>query len=269
MIRYTKTINAQEVNEIRWMVPMELVVGTSGGEWVVSPDGSTGVVSTKGFAKPQSYYGSSHIRPIIIGNTILFIEGSGNAVRDLLYSLDRDGYDGNNLCVFVPELFENRVIVDWAFQQHPDSTLWCVTDDGLLLALTYYREEPAGACCLMASARYGRIVRVDLLCNDKCRRRRNIRRCKRTINGQTKRYIERMKKRLPSEDLEDAFLVDCGKLIQVSATVISGLNHLEGKTVSILADGVPVTGKTVSGGSVTLDTEASKVTIVGYLIHGL
>jgi hypothetical protein len=47
---------------------------------------------------------------------------------------------------------------------------------------------------------------------------------------------------------------------------ISGLNHLEGETVSILADGAVQPDQTVSGGSVTLSASAATVNL-GYGYH--
>ena len=48
---------------------------------------------------------------------------------------------------------------------------------------------------------------------------------------------------------------------RMTATVISGLSHLEGQTVDILADGAVHPQKVVSGGSITLDYPASLVNI--------
>ena len=44
-------------------------------------------------------------------------------------------------------------------------------------------------------------------------------------------------------------------------TSVSGLNHLEGKAVSILADGSVVSGQTVTNGTVTLPSAASYITV--------
>jgi len=58
----------------------------------------------------------------------------------------------------------------------------------------------------------------------------------------------------------NAFFVDCGKTYNgAAATVITGLSHLEGETVAILADGAVRTSQTVSGGQITLDRTASVV----------
>jgi hypothetical protein len=84
---------------------------------------------------------------------------------------------------------------------------------------------------------------------------------KRVINGSTVRYIEQLQTRLFS-DQQHAFFVDAGLTYSGSpATTISGLSHLEGKTVSILGDGAVMSQQVVSGGAVTLQNAASTVTI--------
>jgi hypothetical protein len=87
---------------------------------------------------------------------------------------------------------------------------------------------------------------------------------RRTIDGQTKRYIEYLwPDFVDNNDIEDAFCVDCGLTYDSTAvSTISGLDHLEGKIVSILADGAAHPNRTVESGSVTLQ-RASSVVHVG------
>ena len=88
----------------------------------------------------------------------------------------------------------------------------------------------------------------------------------RTINGATKRYIERLSDIDFGTSASDAFYVDSGLTYSGSAaTTISGLTHLEGESVTILADGAAHPNKTVSSGAVTLDRSATKAHIgLGY-----
>ena len=87
---------------------------------------------------------------------------------------------------------------------------------------------------------------------------------KRTINGATTRSVAYLKSLYFNDDVEDAFFVDNGLSYDSTATTtISGLNHLEGETVQILADGAAHADKTISGGAITLDRSSSKVHI-GY-----
>ena len=83
---------------------------------------------------------------------------------------------------------------------------------------------------------------------------------KRTVNGATRRYVEYLNLFDYGTDQKDGFFVDCGLTYSGSATTsISGLDHLEGQSVTILADGATHPAKTVSGGAITLDRSSSKV----------
>ena len=89
---------------------------------------------------------------------------------------------------------------------------------------------------------------------------------KRTVNGQTKRYIERFKNDFravfDAEDKDDWWYLDCaGRYEGAPANVITGLGYLEGKTVSVLADGAVQPSAVVSSGQITLSTAASKVLV--------
>ena len=63
-------------------------------------------------------------------------------------------------------------------------------------------------------------------------------------------------------DVRYAWCVDCGAQYNgVSTTSITGLQHLEGATVAVLADGGVQASKVVTNGSITLDNAASIVTV--------
>lgn len=84
----------------------------------------------------------------------------------------------------------------------------------------------------------------------------------RTLNGVQTRCIERFAVR-DFGDHTDAWFLDCAKKYDSTATTtITGLDHLEGETVGIIADGATLPTQVVSGGTVTLPTAASTV-IVG------
>lgn len=86
---------------------------------------------------------------------------------------------------------------------------------------------------------------------------------KRMINGEVKRYIEVFERDFEEgDDQEDCYYAD--SIITYDgdpATVITGLSHLEGETVKVLADGYIQSDKTVSSGQITLDQAASVVQI--------
>jgi hypothetical protein len=84
---------------------------------------------------------------------------------------------------------------------------------------------------------------------------------KRTINGSTRRFVEYINNFdfTETDNTTFNFLDSALSYSGSAATTISGLDHLEGQTVSILADGATHPDKTVSSGSVTLDRSATNV----------
>ena len=94
----TLTISEREVNEIRHIVAMnDLVVLTSSAEWKVNGTDGAFSASPAPVAKPQSYYGCSHVMPVVSGNMILFVQAGGSVLRDLGYTYVSDSYDGDEL----------------------------------------------------------------------------------------------------------------------------------------------------------------------------
>ena len=254
----TFTIAAQQVNEIRHIISLDaLILLTSGGEWKTT-EGQDQVLtpSTIG-VRIQSYNGSSWVKPVIINSTALYLQEKGSRVRDLGYEFSSDKYTGNDLSIMSDHLFNGYQITEMAYAAEPYGILWCVRDDGTLLGLTYQREHQVVGWHRHITD--GEFESVGVISEDGRDALYAI--VKRTINQQTVRYVERLEPR--EETLaEDCFYVDSGLSYNGSpATVFTGLDHLEGETVVVLADGNVVEGLTVSSGTVTLARAASKVHI--------
>lgn len=255
----TFTLASPQVNEIRHFVALnDLLVLTSGGEFKVTGGGSGGgdpITPSAVLVRPQGYRGCSQVPPLVVGETALFVQAKGSIVRDLGYSIDVDGYTGNDLSVLSNHLFEGATLEEWAYAQAPHSIVWAVRSDGVLLSLTYLKEHQVWAWCRhdtdglfesVCSVSEGAEDAVYVV-------------VKRTVGGSTKRYVERMASRLVT-DVGDAFFVDSGLTYDGSpATTISGLSHLEGETVAVLADGSVAPQAVVSGGAITLPHAASVV----------
>jgi hypothetical protein len=250
----TASIAARQVNEIRHLVPLtDMIVLTSGGEWKIS--GVDKVITPSSIRiEPQGYRGATKVPPVIIGNTVLYIQ-RGELVRDLGYAFESDSYTGNDLSVLARHLFDGYSIADWTYALSPDSIVWAVRSDGTMLALTYMREHEVwgwhrhttdGTFESVASVAEGDENAVYVV-------------VRRNIGGANKRYIERLHTRVFSS-VEDCFFLDCALTYDgAAADEISGLDHLNGETVSALADGNVITGLTVTNGTVTLPYNASVV----------
>jgi hypothetical protein len=146
-----------------------------------------------------------------------------------------------------------------AYQQHPYQVLWCVRSDGTVLALTYLKEHEVVGWSKHTLAS-GEVESVAVISGDPEDEVWFV--VNRTVNGSEVRYIEKLKVFDYGTSLEDAFFMDSGLTYEgAAATVISGLSHLEGEAVTVLADGLVITGHTVASGAITLATAASKVHI--------
>ena len=86
---------------------------------------------------------------------------------------------------------------------------------------------------------------------------------KRTINGATRRFVEFINNFdfTETDNTTFNFLDSALAYSGSAATTISGLDHLEGQTVGILANGATHPDKTVSSGSITLDRSATNVKV--------
>lgn len=251
-------VAAREANTIRHIVPLtQLLLLTSSAEWRVTSVNSDAITPSTISVRPQSYVGSSNVQPVIINNTLIYGAARGGHVRELAYNWQASGFITGDLSLRAPHLFDTFDIVDMAYAKAPQPMVWFVSTSGRLLGLTYVPEQQVGAwhwhdtdgvfesCTVVAEGGEDALYCV----------------IRRTINGASVRYVERMASR-QFTDQADAFFVDCGATYSgVPADVISGLGHLEGKTVSILADGAVHPQRVVTGGSITLDIEASTVQI--------
>lgn len=253
------TLAAEQVNAIRHIVGMsDLLVFTAASEWKISP-GDNPFTPSNAPARVQSYYGASAVSPVLVGNIVLFVQNQGSTLRNFGYVLESDGYKGTDLSVLAKHLLEGRALVSMALQREPWGVLWCVRDDGALAALTYLPEHDVMAWHLHTTP--GAFESVASVPGAKQDEVWFV--VRRTVNGVTKRYVERLAHRLPDGDLKRAVFVDSALSYhgQSAAKTVSGLSHLEGKTLSGLADGFVISPVTVAGGSVTLDFAAQNIVL--------
>jgi hypothetical protein len=137
------TASGARANPVRHMVDLgSLVLFTDSGEKIVQGD-NAGVLSPTSINLRQfSYNGSANNpAPIIIDNTALYIQAGGSIVRDFFADIAVDGYKGNDLTIFSNHLFDGYNITDWAYQKSPNSIIWAVRSDGVVLSLTYVKDQ--------------------------------------------------------------------------------------------------------------------------------
>jgi len=247
----TVTIASRQVNAIRHLVPLtSLIALTAGGEFTIDSGSQADAIGPGAIRiKPQGYRGASIVPPLVIGNTCLFVQDKGAIVRDLGYTFESDSYTGNDLSILANHLFRGQQIAEWAYAQAPYSLVWAVRSDGALLCLTYEREQQVWAWTRHDTV--GGVFESVAVVSEGAEDAVYFV-VRRTINGVTKRYVERLHTR-QFDDVKGCFFVDCGLSYAGAPTkTLSGLGHLEGQTVAILGDGNVFPRQVVAGGAVTL-----------------
>lgn len=247
-------IAALSASTIRHLLPLtSLLIMASSVEYQANTGGNPGITPSDFSLPPQSYVGSNNVNPLIVNSNVLFAANRGGHVREMTYNLYSGGFQTSDLSLRAPHLFDNLNIVDSAFSKSPYPIAWFVSSNGTLLANTYvpeqqvqpwHRHDTQGtfeSICVVAEGNEDVLYAV----------------INRTIQGVTKRYVERLASRQFTRQ-QDCFFVDAGLTYSGAPTsVLNGLNHLEGQVVSILGDGAVRPQKTVVGGSITLDNPAS------------
>ena len=200
------TLAGEEVNQIQQILELKFMIALTTGAEIYLQGAGNGVISPSAInASIQSQYGCGTLKPLKVGDLLLFTQALGSYIRDLSFDFAIDGYRGNDISIFSSHLFENYQIVDWAYQKTPDSIVWAVRSDGTLLSCTYVREQMVLAwtrhdftngfvenvCAIPENGEYALYLSI-----------------RRVINGVTVRYIERLSSRLWTDSINATYL-DC------------------------------------------------------------
>lgn len=257
------TLAAQESNVIQWLASQgALLIGTSGDEWNMGNNTDTTPISaTQTHAKRQSKYGSAYIGAQIVQDVAIFVQRNSKKMRQFSYSAATESYGAAELTVLAQHITEAG-IVQTAYQGQKDSILWAVTGDGQLVGMTF--ENSQNVFAWHRHDTMGDIESVATIYGEGSDEVWMV--VKRTIEGQTRRYMERFHPRTLQQDFSDqTALVYADSSLTFEGDgieVIDGLDHLEGEQVSILADGAQQEPKRVTNFAITVDPPADKV-IVG------
>jgi hypothetical protein len=266
------TIASNQVNVIQSLkATRTLIILTSGGEFTLNSDSTgTAVSPTNINIKKQSNYGASNIDALSVGNATLFVQRAKRKLRELAYNFDTDGYVAPDMTILAEDVTLSG-LDELTYQQEPHSIIWGIRGDGVLVGLTYQRSEQVVAWHQhklggsFGSTTHGIVESVISISGNSYNRTDEDQIwviVKRTINGTTRRYVEYFTPFQFDSSLTQFQFVDSALAYSGSATsTLTGLDHLNGQTVRIIANGATHPDKTVSSGSITLDrtTTAAKV----------
>lgn len=264
------TIASSQVNAIRYLSSTRvLTVGTSGGEYVVTATNDGPVTPATTLIRKYSNYGTASTEPVQVADVTLFLQRGNRKIREFKYvgNINIDAYQAPDMSILAEHITAGGVS-QFAYQQEPDSIIWMVRGDGTLIGMTYRREEDVVAFhkhVIGGTFNGGQAIveSVATLPSDVGEDELYMI-VKRTINGVTKRYVELMKPFDFGSVTTGAFFVDSGLSYSGTAkTSLAGLYHLEGETVSVLANGAVHPDRTVAAGTVGLSF-SSTTAAIGY-----
>lgn len=273
----TRDLSADSVNAVLWYDEDDkgLLVGTAGGIWVIRPNDNGGRITPSNIdAKRSRKYASAPIQPVRVGGALLFVQKALRKVRELFYMFEDDGFKAPDMTLIAEHITKSG-ITDVAYQAEPQSIAWFCLTDGTLLSLTYEKDQAVigwarhtlGGYSDAAQETAPVVESIAVIPNPDGDADELYMVVKRYINGGVKRYVEYMKPFWTSICTCDiAFFVDSGLAYSGAATsTLSGLDHLEGQTVSILSEGAVHPDQVVSSGSVSLDSETTQAVVgLGY-----
>lgn len=262
---YTFSIVDNQLNTIKSMVNMQsgLLVLTDKGVWQIN-GGTAGspITPIDAIANPQSRVGASDVPPIIANQEILYVQSKGSIVRDLTYNFYANIYTGTDVSILSSHLFFGYQINEWAWAEEPFKIVWAVRNDGVLLSLTFLKEqELIGWSHHVTQGTFQSVATVTETVNGNSVDAVYVI-VTRTVGGQVLQYIERMADRYFSSYINPWCVDSALQYNGTAATVFSGLDHLIGLTVTGLADGNIIPPQVVAAdGSITLATPATLVTV--------
>jgi hypothetical protein len=265
-------IAASQADPIRWLASSnDLQLGSLSQEFAAFGGGlGDPITPSNTRIVPQSGEGSSGSQPVKIGTETVYINRAQRKIFALVFDASTSSYISQDLTKLADHLFVGRMIERIAWVKNPIQCVFVLLDNGVLLSLTYNRQEEVFAWAVQEIGGTSPVVEdiaslpsTDGTVDDLWMI------VKRTVNSATVRYVEYLAppfEPTSSTDKNSAQYMDSALEYSGSAvTSLGGLFHLEGQTVKVMGAGGLQASKTVSNGSITGLTSAAQFWIgLGY-----
>lgn len=233
-------ILSDQVNTIKALVSARhLLVFTTGAEWMVSGNPLTPTSIQLNRQTSTGSYDKCCLYPQQIDGATVFVSQSGHQLREFLYTDTEQAYQSKDLTLMSGEIISSPVDNDFS---RDECVLYIVLADGSVSCLTSYRTEEVTAWSKLRTN--GKFLSVAVIGNE-------IYFCTLRKNGY---FIEK---------ISDEFYADCAVKLhsETPKKLWSGLEHLEGCEISVLADDFSVGKYKVENGCIDLLEEASDLVV--------
>ena len=213
---YQFTLVSNQVNQLLNMVgtPNALVIGTSGGLWIVSGNGAA-ITQVNVNASQQSSQGVSVLQPQVVNGSAIFVSRSTRIVTFLIFNFVTNQWENADLTrlnrnITIGTSEETSGISQTAFQMEPYPIYWAVRNDGQLIGLVFNTQDQVFAWFRVNMTDEGGVIESVAVVTGQGQEDQVVVVVNRTINGVTQRYVEYF---MPQElfgQLSNAFFVHCG-----------------------------------------------------------
>lgn len=244
--------------DVDWLLPLQrLISGTAEAEYAVrSTSLDEPVTPTNYNAKAIGLGGVSDVPAVSTGTVGYFVDRTGSKVMELDFDAQRYDYTARDMTILVPEIGESE-FVRLGVQMAPDMRVHAVREDGTVAVMV--RDAAEDVLCWVDVETDGDVE--DVVVMPGLQEDRVFYRVKRTIGGVDVRYLERWA--LVSNCVGGTLNRQVDSFI-TGAGAVSGLSHLNGKTVAIWGDGADLGTGVVSAGAVSGMTSTSWVAGLPY-----
>jgi hypothetical protein len=264
-------VAAQDVDNIAWLnETLFLMIGTSGGEFALSPVDTTQALGPSNYSVDrQSKLRCRQVRSELIGTANFYVQYSGKKVmaQDYTFFLNRyESTNQNRLANHIAGYGVTQGIIDIFYHPEPYETLWGLTNQGTLIGYVIDRQDNVTGWHehIIAGGQGGpsAVESACVLPAPDGSRDELWMIVFRVINSVVVRTVEYMSKDFETGDIQPSCCyVDCaGYYNGAATTTITGLTWLIGETVQVYSDGYSQGLFFVNGsGTITLPTAASIV----------
>ena len=231
----------------------QILIGTADGVFSIGPLNPADPISGDNIdAVPQSFIGAADVEPVQIGTETVFAQRGNRKLRSSDYDFGRDRNVVTNPTVFARHIA--RGVTQLAFQSEPEELLFGVRGDGQLLVHAHAQEQEVKGFARIIPAAGGTVLSAVTIPSDDGNLDELWALIERpaVASGAPVKSIERMARWWDEDDgmaLSDATFLDSCAIFEGSLSdIASGLDHLEGRIVGVLADGAVVADQLVTGG---------------------
>lgn len=249
------TLVSNQVNQLLSMIgtPNALLIGTSGGVWVMAGSAGSSLSQTNVDASVQNTYGVSQLQPQLVNGSAIFVSRSARIVNFLVYNFTTNAWENNDLTrlnrnITLGTSEQTSGIAQTEFQMEPYPIYWAVRNDGQLIGLVFNTQDQVYGWFRVNMQTYGGSIESVAVISGQGQEDQIAIVVNRTINGVQTRFVEYF---MPQEifgQLSDAFFVHAGLqwnggdsveitgITNANPPVVTAANHgfSNGQTVQIV-----------------------------------